>query len=153
MAREASCPGLSRASLRYQQACVLHFDLVRGSLIEIRPVTLTSSLRKLVPRFVRSDLPLTVGLLRQRRHHRGRSLTDRFHLLRMNARKILRAQSQSQSGSGHRLPVIFTSRIRRHTVSTLQRPRVRIVRQLTPTVCRDKSTSARRLVLLRCRPQ
>ncbi|TFK84127.1 hypothetical protein K466DRAFT_602278 [Polyporus arcularius HHB13444] len=36
-------------------------------------------------------------------------------LASMNARKILRAQSQSQSGSGHRLPVIFTSRIRRHT--------------------------------------
>ncbi|RPD78565.1 hypothetical protein L226DRAFT_457558 [Lentinus tigrinus ALCF2SS1-7] len=37
-------------------------------------------------------------------------------LASMNARKILRAQSESQSGSGHRLPVIFTSRIgRRHT--------------------------------------
>ncbi|KAI9059145.1 hypothetical protein FKP32DRAFT_1580453 [Trametes sanguinea] len=36
-------------------------------------------------------------------------------LASMNARKILRAQSQSTSGSGHRLPVIFAGRGMRHS--------------------------------------
>ncbi|OSC99367.1 hypothetical protein PYCCODRAFT_1446822 [Trametes coccinea BRFM310] len=39
-------------------------------------------------------------------------------LASMNARKILRAQSQSTSGSGHRLPVIFAGRGMRHSVRT-----------------------------------
>ncbi|OJT02497.1 hypothetical protein TRAPUB_6969 [Trametes pubescens] len=42
----------------------------------------------------------------------------------MNARKILRAQSESHSGGGsaHRLPVIFASRGMRHSVRRLELP-------------------------------
>ncbi|KAI0633820.1 hypothetical protein C8Q77DRAFT_1218072 [Trametes polyzona] len=86
-------------------------DSVTLYTIENGLLTSVTTLVSLIFWLVKPHVLIYLGL-----HFAISKLYANSFLASMNARKILRAQSQSQSGSGHRLPVIFASRAMRHSV-------------------------------------
>ncbi|KAI0824037.1 hypothetical protein BC628DRAFT_1420465 [Trametes gibbosa] len=80
-------------------------DSVTLYTIENGLLTSVTTVVSLIFWLVRPHVLIYLGL-----HFAISKLYANSFLASMNARKILRAQSQSQSGSGHRLPVIFATR-------------------------------------------
>ncbi|KAI0373514.1 hypothetical protein BV20DRAFT_1049916 [Pilatotrama ljubarskyi] len=100
--------------LRRNRTGTGRFDHILDSVtlytVENGLLTSVTTLVSLIFWLVKPHVLIYLGL-----HFAISKLYANSFLASMNARKILRAQSQSQSGSGHRLPVIFTSRGMRHS--------------------------------------
>ncbi|KAI0328383.1 hypothetical protein GY45DRAFT_1338172 [Cubamyces sp. BRFM 1775] len=86
------------------------YTVENGLLTSFRSLGRVTTLVSLIFWLVKPHVLIYLGL-----HFAISKLYANSFLASMNARKILRAQSQSQSGSGHRLPVIFTGRGVRHS--------------------------------------
>ncbi|KAH9851398.1 hypothetical protein C2E23DRAFT_886575 [Lenzites betulinus] len=100
--------------LRRSRTGTGRFDHILDSVtlytVENGLLTSVTTVVSLIFWLVRPHVLIYLGL-----HFAISKLYANSFLASMNARKILRAQSQSQSTSGHRLPVIFASRGMRHS--------------------------------------
>ncbi|KAI0768815.1 hypothetical protein BD413DRAFT_614302 [Trametes elegans] len=100
--------------LRRNRTGTGRFDHILDSVtlytVENGLLTSVTTLVSLIFWLVKPHVLIYLGL-----HFAISKLYANSFLASMNARRILRAQSESQSASGHRLPVIFTSRGMRHS--------------------------------------
>ncbi|KAI0666640.1 hypothetical protein C8Q78DRAFT_440094 [Trametes maxima] len=100
--------------LRRNRTGTGRFDHILDSVtlytVENGLLTSVTTLVSLIFWLVKPHVLIYLGL-----HFAISKLYANSFLASMNARKILRAQSQSQSGSAHRLPMIFTTRAARHS--------------------------------------